>query len=163
GEWAESGSTKAQSAPTAGSGRLETIDAPPVPKPLALEARRPRLGRYRLLEKLGEGGQGGVYRAEDPAEGSIGAVKILRTDRTADGAVLRRFRKEARLMAEANNPYVVNLLEDNEEDGLPYLVLEFVAGESLSHWLVERTRLDESTALTIMAGVAQGLREAHDR
>src|SRR5207253_6807483 len=77
--------------------------------------------------------------------------------------VLRRFRKEARLMAEANNPYVVNLLEYNEEDGVPYLVLEFVAGASLSKLLAERTRLDEPSALTIMAAVARGLMEAHER
>ena len=101
------------------------------PRTLVLDAGRPRLGRYRLLDKLGEGGQGVVYRAEDPAEGTVVAIKVLRTDRAGDTMGLRRFRKEARLMAEANNPHVVNLLEYNEEDGIPYLVLEFVAGESL--------------------------------
>ncbi len=124
------------------------------PRTLVLDAGRPRLGRYRLLDKLGEGGQGVVYRAEDPAEGGIVAIKVLRTDRSGNALGLRRFRKEARLMAEANNPHVVNLLEYNEEDGIPYLVLEFVAGESLARRLEERTRLDESEALAIMAGVA---------
>ena len=90
-----------------------------------------RLGRYQLLDKLGEGGQGVVYRASDPADGSIVALKVLRTDRGANSAMLRRFRKEARLMAQVNNPNVVNLLEYNEDDGAPYLVLEFVAGDHL--------------------------------
>ncbi len=130
---------------------------------LVLDAGRPRLGRYRLLDKLGEGGQGIVYRAEDPAEGTIVAIKVLRSDRAGDTTVLRRFRKEARLMAEANNPQVVNLLEYNEEDGIPYLVLEFVAGESLGRLLTERARLDESEALAIMAEVARGLMAAHER
>ena len=128
-----------------------------------LDSPVPRLGRYRLLEKLGEGGQGVVHRAEDPSDGSIVAIKILRTDRVDDPDVLRRFRKEARLMAEANNPYVVNLLEFNEDDGIPYMVLEFVAGESLGHLLAERTRLDENEALSFMAAVARGLMEAHER
>ncbi len=66
-------------------------------------------------------------------------------------------------MAEANSPQVVNLLEYNEEDGIPYLVLEFVSGEGLDHLLRRRTRLDEREALTIMAEVARGLMAAHER
>jgi len=116
-----------------------------------------------LLNKLGEGAQGVVHRAEDPSNGSIVAIKILRTDRSGNHDVIRRFRKEARLMAEANNPYVVNLLEFNEDDGVPYMVLEFVAGESLGHLLNARNRLDEREALSIMVAVARGLMQAHER
>ena len=178
GAWVQP-ATQAQSVsgarPSVGVAAAETCAEPGVgdPRPrwvaragsetVILDAGQLLLGRYRLLEKLGEGGQGVVYRAEDPAEGSIVAIKILRTEQARDSQVLRRFRKEARLMAEANNPYVVNLLEFNDEDGVPYLVLEFVAGESLGRLLAERTRLDEQTALAIMAGVARGLREAHER
>ena len=128
-----------------------------------LEAGAARLGRYRLLDKLGEGGQGIVYRAEDPAEGTIVAIKVLRSERAGDAMGLRRFRKEARLQAAANNPHVVNLLEYNEEDGVPYLVLEFVAGEGLDRLLRRRGRLDEREALAIMAEVARGLMAAHER
>ena len=66
-------------------------------------------------------------------------------------------------MAEANNPYVVNLLEFNEDDGIPYMVLEFVAGDSLGQLLAERARLGEKEALSFMAAVARGLMEAHER
>ena len=66
-------------------------------------------------------------------------------------------------MAEANNPYVVNLLEFNEDDGIPYMVLEFVAGDSLGQLLQERTRLGENEALSFMAAVARGLMDAHER
>ena len=86
----------------------------------------------------------------------IVAIKILRTDRSDHAMGLRRFRKEARLQAAANNPYVVNLLEYNEEDGIPYLVLEFVSGEGLDRLLRRRGRLEEREALDIMAGVAPG-------
>jgi serine/threonine protein kinase/class 3 adenylate cyclase len=133
------------------------------PETLVVETSHRRLGRYRLLEKLGEGGQGVVFRASDPAEGSVVAIKVLRAEKAEDPNVLRRFRKEARLMAEANNPQVVNLLEYNEEDGIPYLVLEFVTGETLSQLLAHHIRLDEPTALAIMADVARGLMQAHER
>ena len=86
----------------------------------------PRLGRYRLLEKLGQGGMGAVYRAEDPADGAVVAIKVLRPDRGGRPLALRRFHKEARLLAEVNNPYVTNLLEVNEDAGVHYLALEFV-------------------------------------
>ena len=66
-------------------------------------------------------------------------------------------------MAEANNPHVVNLLEYNLEDGVPYLVLEFVKGTNLGQLLQERSRLDVPEALSIMAGVARGLSLAHER
>src|SRR5205085_1454939 len=69
--------------------------APVVPAPL-----RGRLGRYTILEKLGEGGMGTVYRAEDPADGSMVAIKVLRADWSARPGALTRFRKEARLLAE---------------------------------------------------------------
>jgi serine/threonine protein kinase/class 3 adenylate cyclase len=132
-------------------------------KTLAVNSPVISMGRYRLLEKLGEGAQGVVHRALDPSDGSVVAIKILRTDRIGSHDVVRRFRKEARLMAEANNPYVVNLLEFNEDDGVPYMVLEFVAGESLGHLLAQRNRLDEREALSIMAAVARGLMQAHER
>jgi serine/threonine protein kinase/class 3 adenylate cyclase len=121
------------------------------------------VGRFRLLELLGEGGQGAVYRAQDRADNSIVALKILRTDRAQRPEALKRFRKEARLLAESNNPYVVNLLEFSDEDNVPYLVLEFVAGKNLSDLISERKRLDEMTALEIMADVARALAGPHER
>ena len=104
-----------------------------------------------------------VHRAEDPSDGSIVAIKILRTDRIGNHDVLRRFRKEARLMAEANNPYVVNLLEFNEDDGIPYMVLEFVAGESLGRPAGGTDPARRARRSAIMAAVARGLMEAHER
>ena len=130
---------------------------------LVVEAGLPCLGRYRLLDRLGEGTQGVVHRAQDSADGSMVAIKILRSDRAADPEVLKRFRKEARMLAEVNNPHVVNLLEFNEDDGIPYMVLELVVGESLDQLLRRHTRLDEKEALSIMASVARGLMEAHER
>jgi serine/threonine protein kinase/class 3 adenylate cyclase len=122
-----------------------------------------QLGRYRLLELLGQGGMGSVFRGEDITDGAIVAIKVLRAGWGNRPDALRRFRKEARLLAEVNNPYVTNLLEVNEDRGTEYLVLEFVAGRSLGSLLAERGRLDEPTALAIAADVARALADAHDR
>jgi serine/threonine protein kinase/class 3 adenylate cyclase len=140
-----------------------SLTAPPLPRELPPDSSSARLGRFRLLEELGQGGQGVVYRAEDTADGSVVALKVLRAEWASHTEALRRFRKEARLLAEVNNPFVVNILEYNEDAGIPYLVLEFVAGQSLSCLLAERSRLDESAALAILADVARALTVAHER
>lgn len=124
---------------------------------------RDRLGRYRLLDKLGQGGMGAVFRAEDLSDGSVVAIKVLRPDLAARPESLRRFQKEARLLAEIHNPFVTNLLEVNEDDGIHFLALDFVDGESLAHRLEERGKLDSGEALEILAQVARALEEAHLR
>jgi len=153
------------------SGRLaetsDLIDALPRTlehRPAALEAfvLRERLGRFRLLDKLGQGGMGTVFRAEDTSDGSIVAIKVLRPDLAKSAYSLRRFHKEARLLAEINNPFVTNLLELNEDEGVHYIALEFVDGESLHQRLERKERLDEPEALEIMIQVARALEEAHE-
>jgi serine/threonine protein kinase/class 3 adenylate cyclase len=134
-------------------------DAPPGEE----TGNRQQLGRFRLLEKLGQGGMGSVYRAEDVTDGTVAAVKVLRGDWVQHAEALRRFHKEARLLAEVHNPYVANLLEVNEDDGVHYLAMEFVAGRSLGRLLAERGRLDERTALGIMADVCRALADAHQQ
>jgi serine/threonine protein kinase/class 3 adenylate cyclase len=124
---------------------------------------RERLGRFHLLNKLGQGGMGAVYRAEDLTDGTQVAIKVLRADFAARPNAIQRFHKEARLLAEVNNPFVANLLEVNEDDGIHYLALEFVQGRSLGALLEERVRLSEGTAVRTMADVARALVDAHER
>ncbi len=143
---------------------LATVSGPAVPvKAVGGSAVGLTLGRFRLLEVLGSGGQGVVYRAEDTADGSIVALKVLRPEWASHPTASRRFRKEARLLAEVNNPYVVTLLEHNEDGQLAYLVMEFVTGRTLSSLLTGDERLDESTALSVAADVARALEDAHTR
>jgi serine/threonine protein kinase len=128
----------------------------------ALGGRVPeRLGRFRLVSRLGSGGMGEVFKAVDEADGTVVAVKVLRPDYAERANALRRFRKEAQLLARVRNPYVTNLLDVNEDQGFHYLVLEYVAGESLDHTLAARSRLDEPVALAVGADVARGLMDAH--
>ena len=122
-----------------------------------------RVGRFRLVQMLGEGGMGSVYRAVDVTDGTVVAVKLLRGRWSDNEAAWRRMRKEARLLAEVNNPYVANLIEFNEDGGVPYLVLEFVEGESLVQVLARRKRLPELEAAAVMADVARALADAHRR
>jgi len=131
--------------------------------PADLLAGRAMLGRFRLLQKLGQGGMGAVYRAVDMADGGDVAIKVLSPAFAARPDALRRFLKEARLLAEVNSPHVANFLEINEDEGVHYLALEFVPGTSLGAWIARNGRADEPTALAIMAAVARALAPAHDR
>jgi serine/threonine protein kinase/class 3 adenylate cyclase len=124
---------------------------------------RERLGRFLLREKLGEGGMGSVFRGEDITSQTPVAIKVLRDTWLERPGALRRLYKEARLLAEANNPFVTNLIEVNEDSGIHYLALEYVHGTSLGQWLSQLTRLTEPLALAIMADVARGLAVAHER
>ncbi len=125
--------------------------------------RREKLGRFRLLEKLGQGGMGEVYRAVDTSNGTYVAIKTLLPDFSRKPEALRRFRKEALLLQEVNNPYVANLLDMNEDDGIHYLAVEFVAGQSVAKRLDAGKPLDESFALAIIADVCRALVDAHAR
>jgi serine/threonine protein kinase/class 3 adenylate cyclase len=124
---------------------------------------RERLGRFRLLEPLGEGGMGTVYRAEDLSDGSIVAIKVLREAFADRPESLRRFHKEARLLSEVNNARVANLIEVNEDEGVHYIALEFVDGINLAEWLKARGTIEERPALAILADVARALEAAHER
>jgi eukaryotic-like serine/threonine-protein kinase len=125
--------------------------------------RRESLGRYRLLQKIGQGGMGAVFRAEDRADGTIVALKMLSGGLASDRQALHRFQKEARLLAEARHPNIANLLEINEDQGVHYLVMEYVAGTDLKHVLQKRSPLDERLAFEIAADVTRALIGAHER
>jgi serine/threonine protein kinase/class 3 adenylate cyclase len=131
--------------------------------PLETILQRGRLGRFRLVEKLGEGGMGAVFRAEDMADGKTVAIKVLGDRASRKPDAVRRFHKEARLLGEVNNPFVTNLLEINEDAGVLYLVMEFVAGKSLSKLLAETGPMPEAQAIAFVADICRALADAHER
>lgn len=122
-----------------------------------------QLGRFRLLELLGQGGMGTVYRALDLADNSQVAVKVLRPELTRSPKAFRRFQREARILAELNNPYITTLIEVNEDHGICYIALEFVAGQNLGTWLDRQGPLRERDAIALAADVARALADAHER
>jgi len=118
------------------------------------------LGHYRILEKLGAGGMGEVYRAHDEQLERDVALKVLPAGKLADEAARKQFRKEALALAKLNHPNIETVLEFNKQDGLDFLVIEFIPGLSLSEKLKEGP-LPESQILRLGAQFAGGLAAAH--
>jgi len=122
-----------------------------------------RLGRYRILEKLGEGGMGEVYRAVEMTSNETVAIKILKPIMVRDSESLKRFWKEARLLGEINSPHVVRLFEIKEHEGVHYIVMEYLDGVDLRSLIKQVAPMPELTALKILRDAARGLAEAHRR
>src|SRR5918994_272263 len=87
--------------------------------------------RYRLEEKIGSGGMSSVYRAFEPTLERWVAIKLMHRDISADPDQLERFRREARAVAQLNHPHVVTVIDAGEDEGAPYIVFEYVEGETL--------------------------------
>src|SRR3981189_3527302 len=96
-----------------------------------------RLGPYEILSSVGWGGRGGVYRARDTRLDRIVAIKVLPTH-VADRSELReRFEREARTIASLNHPHICTLYDIGQQDGIDYLVMEYLEGETLSQRLLK--------------------------
>ncbi len=122
-----------------------------------------QLGRYRILSKLGQGGMGAVFKGVDLADDSVVAIKVLSQAALSNKNALRRFQKEARLLASIRSPHITNLIEVNEEEGLHFIVLEFVDGVDLKKWLATQGPLAETDALMIASQLSAALLDAHQR
>jgi len=119
---------------------------------------------YELVERLGGGGMGVVYRARDHRLGRDVAVKVLRrSGGPADEDMRRLFEREARATAQLLHPNIVTLHHVGEHEGHPYLVLELLSGETLSARLARRGRLPVAEALKILDAVLAALAFAHER
>jgi WD40 repeat protein len=121
-----------------------------------------RLGPYEVLEPLGSGGMGEVYRARDPRLGRDVAVKLVTTDGPPSPDRLRRFETEARAAAQLSHPNVVTVFDVGTHDGHPYLVLELLEGQTLREEL-HREPPTLRDALRWALECARGLGAAHER
>src|SRR6185436_8854925 len=116
------------------------------------------LGPYRVLEKLGEGGMGEVYRALDTKLNRPVAIKFLSSE-LADADARRRFQREAQTASSLNHPHIVTVHDVGEFEGRQYLVTEFDDG-ALKDWAQARKRTWRET-IELLTGVADGLAAAH--
>jgi hypothetical protein len=122
-----------------------------------------RFGPYTVVALLGKGGMGEVYRAHDARLGRDVAIKVLPAAMASDAAALARFEREARAVAALNHPAIVALHDIGTEDGVAYVVIELLEGETLRERLDRDGSIPPRRALAIAAQVAQGLGAAHAR
>src|SRR5437868_5613498 len=120
------------------------------------------LGRYQIVERLGEGGMGVVFRAEDPRLERDVALKVLKHDALHDEESKRRFRLEARALSRLLHPNIATLFDFDSDRGVDFLVLEFVPGESLARTLANGP-LPETRARAIALDVTEALESAHEQ
>lgn len=119
------------------------------------------VGNYDLLEKIAEGGMGAIYRGRHRDSGTIVAIKIMPTHMARNPVLLKRFEQEFRAASRLDHPNIVRALDYSDNGNMPYLVLEFVEGESLGQKLEREGRMTESESIRLIAQVAQGLHRAH--
>lgn len=122
---------------------------------------RDTLGAYRLVGHAGSGGMGQVYVGEDPRLGRRVAVKILPPEMAERPGWLERFEREARALAALNHPNIVTIHSIDEDDGLRFLTMEYVEGETLESRVGEAMSLEDF--LRIARDLAMALGAAHDR
>jgi eukaryotic-like serine/threonine-protein kinase len=119
-------------------------------------------GRYRLDAQIGAGGMSTVYRAFDTVLERQVAIKIMHREIASDSDQLERFRREARAVAQLNHPHVVGVIDAGEDDGTPYIVFEYVEGETLKDRIRRHGRLPVGESVAYAIEIARALGAAHD-
>src|SRR2546426_2357148 len=119
-----------------------------------------RLGRYEIRSKIGEGGMGEVYLAEDTQLRRRVALKVLPEDLAANQDRMRRFVQEAQAAAALNHPNIAHIYEISEVDGLNFIAMEFIDGQTLRE-LIHGGQTELPKLLRYLQHVAEGLAKAH--
>lgn len=120
-----------------------------------------RFANFILLEQLGKGGMGSVYKAYDETLGRTVALKVMQQSIGQDRAFVEQFLQEARALAAINNPHIVQIYSYGEENGQPYIVMELIDGGRLDHIQEQKKSLDEAFVLQTAQQVIRGLQAAN--
>jgi serine/threonine-protein kinase len=120
------------------------------------------LGHYKVTERIGAGGMGVVYRAEDTNLSRQVAIKVLPDEFAHDAERLARFEREAKLLASLNHPNIASIYGLEEHEGKRFLVLELAEGQTLSERL-KKGHIPMDETLDICRQIAEGLEAAHEK
>lgn len=123
--------------------------------------RRVLGNRYILLEKIGQGGMALVYKAKCQLLNRYVAVKILRPEFTVDDEFVKKFKRESLAAASLSHPNIVGIYDVGEEDGIYYIVMEYVQGQTLKEYIKEKGKINYKEALRIANQIALALEHAH--
>lgn len=122
-----------------------------------------KIGKYEVLDVIGRGGMGMVYKAIDPTIGRMVAIKKVTSVFSDDPDLLKRFYREAQSTGKLQHPNIVTLHDLGDQDGVPYLVMEYLEGDSLEKVIKERRPYTLAEKLNIIIQVCEGLGYAHQR
>ena len=120
-----------------------------------------RIGRYEIQRRLGTGGMGSLYLARDPGLDRLVAIKLLKDDFQDDQDLRERFAREARSVARLRHPNIVIVFDVGEDEGRPFMAMEYIAGETLTHVLRRDPPLPLARRLGLMEELCAGLAHAH--
>jgi len=121
------------------------------------------LGKYEILEELGRGGFGIVYKAKDTVLNRLVAIKVLRPNLVNDPTFLVRFKQEAQIAAQLDHPNLVPVYDFGQEEGRYYIAMGYMSGGSMKELLAKEGKLNQEKAMRILGQVAEGLEHAHGR
>ncbi len=119
------------------------------------------INRYELLEKIGEGGMGIVYKAKCHLLNRFVAVKILKSELSNNEEFILRFKREANSIASLSHPNIVNIYDIGSENNINFIVMEYINGKTLKQVLRDNVRLSHDTTLNISLQMAEALIYAH--
>ena len=146
--------------PLVDTGEFSSTKTLKIPK-ARLETGSVFAGRYEILEVVGKGGMGEVYRVKDRQIEEEMALKLLLPSIAADDGTIERFKNELRFARKIAHRNVCRMFDLNQEDGSPFISMEFVAGEDLKTLIKKTGNLTEQDAISITKQVCDGLAEAH--